>query len=108
MQQSLGDSNVSSRVVASPPLPGPVEDKWRNEQRAFQRQLPELLQCHRDEYVAIHEGKVVESGSDKLAVAGRAYARFGYVPIYVGLVTDQPLPLSRVGSPRVLQADGVS
>jgi hypothetical protein len=35
--------------------------------------------------VAIHEGQVVESGSDKLDIAGRAYARFGYVPIFVTL-----------------------
>jgi hypothetical protein len=62
--------------------------------------LPELLKSYRDQFVAIHDGIVVESGPDKLDVAGRAYARFGYVPIYVSKVTDQPQPPIRVPSAR--------
>jgi hypothetical protein len=84
-----------------------VEAKWRGEQESFRRQLPDLLKTHRGQYVAIHEGRVLESGADKLEVAGRAYARCGYVPVYVGLVTDQPIPASRMPSPRVLQIDKV-
>jgi hypothetical protein len=83
----------------------PPEDKWRREQRAFRHLLPQLLKTHRDQYVAVHDGQVVESGSDKLEVAGRAYARFGYVPIYVSLVTDQPLPVVRMASPRLLHLE---
>jgi hypothetical protein len=78
------------------------EDKWRREQQAFRRLLPELLKTHPGQYVAIHEGHVVESGANKLEVAARAYGRFGYVPIYVTLVTDQPLPLVHLPSPRVV------
>ena len=88
-------------VFPAPLLPVPAEDKWRSEQRAFRSLLPELLKTHRGQYVAIHQGRVVESGLDKLDVAGRAYARFGYVPIFVSLVTDQqPLPV-RLPSPRL-------
>lgn len=97
-----------SQVANLPPptLPMPPDDKWRREQQAFRRLLPELLKTHRGQYVAVHEGQVVESGPNKLTVAGRAYARFGYVPIYVSLVTDQPpLPI-RLPSPRLLQPDG--
>lgn len=87
-------------------LPAPVlaareENKWRREQEAFRRLLPDLLKTHRGQYAAVHEGRVVEVGPDKLAVAGEAYARFGYVPIYVSLVTDQPLPPGRIPSPRL-------
>lgn len=89
-------------VLPAPVVPHPPQDKWRREQQAFRDQLPELLQTYRNQYVAIHDSKVVEVGTDKLAVAGRAYERFGYIPIYVGLVTDQPLPVSRVPSPRLL------
>jgi hypothetical protein len=84
------------------------DTKWRREQQAFRRLLPDLLKVHRNQYVAIHEGKVVEAGADKLEVAGRAYARFGYVPIYVGLVTDQPIPVSRIPSPRLLRPEPTS
>jgi hypothetical protein len=79
-------------TLAAPLLPAPPQDKWRREQRAFRQLLPELLKTHSGQYVAIHEGRVVESGSDKLNLAGRAYARFGYVPIYVSLVTAELLP----------------
>jgi hypothetical protein len=86
-------------------LPAPVlapreENKWRREQEAFRRLLPDLLKTHRDQFVAVHEGRVVEAGRDKLAVAGQAYARFGYVPIYVRLVTDQPPEVARVRNRR--------
>src|SRR5262245_57977642 len=91
----------STETLLPPVLPAPPEDKFRKEQHAFRRLLPELLRTHRDLYVAIHEGRVVESGADKLEVADRAYARFGYVPILVTLVTDQPLPVIRIPSPRV-------
>ena len=92
-------------LLPAPTLPSPAEDKWRREQQAFQSRLPELLKTYRNQYVAIHDGDVVESGNDKLGVAGRAYARFGYVPIYVGLVTDQPQPLIRIPSPRLLRPE---
>ncbi len=96
----------SVETLPAPVLPCPPEDKFRSEQRAFQRLLPELLQTHRDQYVAIHEGKVVDSGSDKLEVAGRAYARFGYIPILVTLVSDQPQPPIRIPSSRVIRDRG--
>jgi hypothetical protein len=93
----------SSELLPAPVLPSPAEDKFRNEQRAFHRLLPELLRTHRDRFVAIHEERVVESGADKLEVAGRAYARFGYVPIFVSRVTERPLAPIRIPSPRVVR-----
>ncbi len=88
--------------------PAPAEDKWRREQQAFYRLLPELLRTHRDQFVAIHEDRVVESGADKLDVARRAYARFGYLPIFVSKVTERPLMTTRIPSPRlVVSGDSV-
>jgi len=92
-------------TLPAPLLPAVPQDKWRREQRAFRHLFPELLKTHRGQYVAIHDGQVVESGSDKLDVAGRAYARYGYVPIYVSLVTDEPLPPVRPPSARLLQLE---
>ncbi len=87
-------------------LPPPPEDKWRREQRAFRRLLPELLQTHRARFVAIHEERVVETGDDKLEVARAAYAKFGDVPIFVSRVTDQPMSPVRIPSPRILGGNG--
>jgi hypothetical protein len=93
----------SIETLPAPVLPSPPDDKFRSEQRAFQKLLPELLRTHRDQYVAIHEGQVVGSGIDQIEVAERAYARFGYVPILVTLVTDEPRPVVRIPSPRMLR-----
>jgi len=76
-------------ILPAPRLPSAPEDKWRREQRAFRQLLGELLKTHKGQYVAVHEQKVVESGPDKIEVARRAYERFGYVPIFVSLVSDQ-------------------
>jgi hypothetical protein len=76
------------------------QSKWDREHREFLRLLPTLLPTHRGQYVAIHDGKVVGSGEDQIKVALRAYSEWGYVPIFVGLVTDSPQAVARVASPR--------
>ena len=75
--------------------------KWDREYREFLRLLPSLLLTHRGKFVAIHDGRVVETGDDHARVALDAYARWGYVPMYVGLVTDAPQPVVRIASPRL-------
>ena len=96
----MDQSTTQPAVLPAPVLATTPQDKWRIEQQAFRRLLPGLLAKYRNHYVAIHEEQVVESGTDKLDVAAKAYARFGYVPIFVSLVTDQPLPLVRIPSAR--------
>ncbi len=73
-------------------LPAPELPKGEREYRAFLRLLPELLVTHRGKYVAVHNGQVVDSDTDDVALILRVQAKVGYVPIHVGLVTDfQPL-----------------
>lgn len=68
--------------------------KLARERSAFRRLLPALLDQYRNQYVAIHDEKVVGSGPDLLSVALAAYGQFGYQPIYVDLVTDDlPRPV---------------
>ncbi len=93
-------------------LPAPVlepfehkTDKWEQERSAYWRLLPSLLPQYRDQYVAVHEGRVVDSGTDQVELALRMYQRIGYVPIYVGLVTDEPVRTLRVPTPRVVGKD---
>jgi hypothetical protein len=92
----------STETLPAPELSPREQDKWRQEQRAFLRLLPELLLTHRDHFVAVHEGQVVASGEDKIAVASRAYERFSYVPIYVTRVSEEPPTPLRIPSPRQL------
>ena len=78
-------------------LTAPPRTKWEPEYQAFQRLLPHLLATHGGQYVAIHEGHVVDSGDDKLALALRILAIVGNVAIHVGLVTEGPEPIYRWG-----------
>jgi hypothetical protein len=75
---------------------------WEEQRRAFFRLLPTLLPTHRSQFVAVHEGRVIAKGPDQVDVAKQAYAQVGYVPIYVGLVTDEPPRPVRISSPRLL------
>jgi hypothetical protein len=66
------------------------QDKFEREFQAFHQLLPQLLRNYRGQYVAIHDGRVVASGQDKVGVALRAYAEHGNVPICVRLVAETP------------------
>jgi hypothetical protein len=81
--------------VISVPLPSPT--KWEREYEAFRHLLPGLLKTHVGQYVAIHDGKVFDCGTDKVELAVRVLKKVGDVSIHVGLVSDQPAPISRSG-----------
>ncbi len=86
-------------------LPVPVESKWQREYRAFLRLLPELLKTHKGKYVAIHEEQCVDSDEKEVPLLLRVYERFGYVPLHVDLVTEQPR-LVRIPHRRELRSGG--
>jgi len=78
------------------------ESPWERERRAFHQLLPSLLAAHSGQYVAVHEGKVIASGRDRVEVAMEAYERVGYVSLFVGMVAEAlPRRKVRVPSPRV-------
>ena len=91
-----------TELLAAPEAtaPSPAQGKWEQEFRAFLRLRPSLLRSHRNKFVAVHQGKLVDSGADKVALGLRVYAKFGYVPIYVGRVSTKPARVVRIPSPR--------
>jgi hypothetical protein len=97
-----------AELLSSPELESCIHDssKWEQERIAYWRLLPELISQYRGQYVAVHGGEVVDSGPDQVEVALRVYRKFGYVPIYVGLVSNDPVRMLRVPTPRVLQGVG--
>jgi len=92
--------NTNESSILAPPvlhLTAPPATKWERERQAFRRLLPHLLLTHRGQYVAVHDGQVVDSGNDPLPLALRVLAQVGNVDIYVGLVTEEPEPTGRSG-----------
>ena len=84
-----------------------ADHAWNEDRRAFLRLLPTLLATNHGQYVAVYRGHVIAGGPDQVEVARQSYAKVGYVPIYVGLVTDvPPLPV-RIPSPRLLPGRGL-
>ena len=86
-------------VLPDPPPP----TKFERERRAFFRLLPDLLQTHRGQYVAVHDEQVVDSGPDQIEVALRVLRRVGSVPIFVHLVQREPERVYRSGLIRVVR-----
>jgi len=100
---------MSATVTLPAPLvelPVPLRTKWEREYAAFQQLLPRLLTTHRGKYVAIHDGQVIDSGDDKLALALRVLGQIGNLAIHVGLVTDEPAPIARSGVRREIRCGG--
>lgn len=80
------------------PEPSPVP-KGERERRNFVRLLPQLLKSHYGEFVAIHNGQVVDSGPDDIVLIRRVHERIGYVPIHVARVVENSA-VERVSGPR--------
>ncbi len=96
---------AESEIIPAPRIERPpAPSKFERERWAFFKQLSELLKEHEGEYVAIHDGQVVGHGADQAEVALKAYADFGYVPIYVGKVTAEPPPPARIGTPQLINS----
>jgi prevent-host-death family protein len=72
-------------------------DTWQQEQlqrlepnrTAFQQFLPELLKTHKNQFVAIHQGKLVDADSERVALVQRTRTK-GYRPVYIQKVTREP------------------
>ncbi len=93
-------SDVTTLPAPDLGLKETTHSAWENEYRAFLRLQPTLLSTNRGQYVAVYGERVIAEGPDQVEAAKRAYALAGYVPIYVGLVTDQPPRPIRIPSPR--------
>jgi len=71
-------------------------EKLRMEQAAYDRLLPSLLQTHLDQYVAIHEGRVIGSDSNLSALHAFVYTLTGNTPVLFKRVSLEPEPDLRV------------
>jgi len=97
----MDDGGVAHTVLLDEPA---VEDsQWEMDRRAFWEMRESLLPRYRGKYVAVYRGEGVDDDDDRIALTDRVYRCYGYVPVYCQLVTDGPLPVHRVSSPRVLQ-----
>ncbi len=79
--------------------------KWASEYEEFRRLKPALLEQFSGQYVVIHEGQVVDHGSDEVELALRFFSRFGNTAAHIGLVSQEPEPVFRMPHYRVVSGD---
>lgn len=58
---------------------------------AFKRELPKLLESHRDKHALFHGNKFVSAYDTFEAAFEAAIDRFGTDPIFIGFVNDDPI-----------------
>lgn len=79
----------------------PQREKMLAERAAFERQLGELLTRYEGQYVAIHNGEVIDHAQDKLALALRVKAEYPEEGVLIKLVTAEPDRDIQIRSPRL-------
>jgi hypothetical protein len=89
-------SSLTTKAVS------PSEQIFEREKDIFLQIKPKLLndKDYSNKFVAIINGKIADSDSDRSALVERVYSRFGYIPLYIGQVTTTQKRYRRLPSPR--------
>jgi hypothetical protein len=66
------------------------EEIFEKERTSFLKLKKKLIgdPNYSDKYVAVVGGKIVDTDRDKILLAKRVYSKHGYIPMYVGKVTE--------------------
>lgn len=83
----------------------PDRETMLQEQAAYQAMLPELLSQYKNEYVAIHEEKLVDHDTDKIALVMRLEESHPNEVVLVQQVAEAQEKVLRMRSPRLIGND---
>jgi hypothetical protein len=75
--------------------------KIHAETEAFWAMYPQLLEHYLDQYIAVHNGKVVDSGPDLGTLYQRLRERYGETPVLMVQVKSKPVRELVFRSPRL-------
>ena len=78
-------------------------EKVVQEQAVFEEMRTELVKKYRGQYVAVHNGKVVEHAADLGTLTRQVYARYGHTPMLRIQVTEEPQPDIRTHGLRLVR-----
>lgn len=83
----------------------PDREAMLQEQAAYQTMLPQLLDEYKNEFVAIHQGQVVDHDKDKIDLVIRLDESHPDAIVLVRQVTEEPEKVLRMRSPRLIRND---
>ena len=66
-----------------------AREKIATERQALEAHYADILPIYAGQYVAMHQGRVVDSDTDARALYLRIRARYGYIPVLIRRVTPQ-------------------
>ena len=75
--------------------------KLREELEAFAAMQQDLQARYPDQYVAIHQGQVVDHDRDLRNLYLRVYERWGHIPVLLKKVSSEPGRESLIRTPRI-------
>lgn len=82
------------------------QEKIRAETEAFNAQYEELKAKYPGQYVAVHQGSVIDHDPDLRKLHLRVYERLGRIPVLLKQVTDEPERALVFRSPRLEKHGG--
>ena len=75
-------------------------EKIRAENKAFEQQRETLLAKYPGQYVAVHNGQVIDHDQNLRTLHLRVFDRLGHIPVLLKQVTKEPAPELIFRSPR--------
>lgn len=78
-----------------------AERKIAQEEEYFQGQHTQLLQSYQGQYIAMHDGQVIDSDVDELALYMRIRQQYPLIGILIKKVTATPEDIWIIRSPRL-------
>lgn len=69
----------------------PEIEAFEKEHAAFLALLPRLMPNYGGQFVAVHNGAVVDSNARREELVRRFFTKFGNVPVYIGYVGRPPV-----------------
>lgn len=94
-------------AVDNPLYVSPDREAMLQEQDAFQAMLPVLLAKYKDQYIALHQGEVVDHDVDRVILAARLDKTHPDAVVLVKQVTAKPESVLRMRSPRLQETVNV-
>ena len=79
------------------------QSKIEAEQKQYAMQHSALFYTYKDQYIAMHEGHVVDHDSNRVTLSRRIRSRYGNTPVLITQVRDEPRLTIRMRSPRMVK-----
>jgi hypothetical protein len=103
VENHLADDSLPPEAVSGT-LWSEQEQKINQEQKQYEAQHSALLKHYSGEYIAMHQGAVVDHDDDRVVLRRRVRARFGDTPVLITPVLTEARQIIIVHSPRLLEA----